>query len=73
MRRGSITWQRNLGFSRDLVAQRAATTPDVIRRYYDKPSFDDELERRREQTEEIDVIEHLHPGDLEDEEEVEDT
>jgi len=73
VRRGSITWQRNLGFSRDLVAQRAATTPDVIRRYYDKPSFDDELERRREQTEEIDVIEHLHPGDLEDEQEVEDT
>lgn len=65
-RRGSITWQRNLGFSRDVVAERAATTPDVIRRYYDKPDFDDELERRRHQTEQIDIAEHLNPSDLDD-------
>lgn len=64
IRRGSITWQRNLGFSRETVAERAATTPGVIRRYYDKPEFDDELERRRHQTEHIDLIEHLHPTDL---------
>lgn len=69
VRRGSITWQRNLGFTRDLVAQRAATTPDVIRRYYDKPNHDDELQRRRDQTEDIDVLEHLHPNDLNDEDE----
>lgn len=72
VRRGSITWQRNLGFSRDLVAQRAATTPDVIRRYYDKPNFDDELERRRDQTEDIDLLKHLHPSDLEDDQEEDD-
>ena len=64
IRRGSITWQRNLGFSRETVADRAATTPGVIRRYYDKPEFDDELERRRHQTEHIDLIKHLHPTDL---------
>ncbi|MGZ0745755.1 tyrosine-type recombinase/integrase [Haloparvum sp. AD34] len=64
IRRGSITWQRNLGFSRETVADRAATTPNVIRRYYDKPEFDDELERRRHETEQIDLIEHLHPTDL---------
>lgn len=65
IRRGSITWQRNLGFSAETVAERAAATPQVIRRYYDDPDYADELERRRTQTEEIDVTEHLHPTDLE--------
>lgn len=64
IRRGSITWQRNLGFSRETVADRAATTPDVLRRYYDKPDYDDELQRRRHETEKIDLIEHLEPTDL---------
>lgn len=65
IRRGSITWQRNLGLSAETVAERAAATPSVIRRYYDDPEFGDELERRRGQTEAIDVREHLHPEDLE--------
>jgi hypothetical protein len=65
IRRGSITWQRNLGFDEETVASRAAATPDVIRRYYDDPDYDDELERRREETGRIDIQEHLHPADLE--------
>jgi site-specific recombinase XerD len=65
IRRGSITWQRNLGFDEDTVASRAAATPSVIRRYYDDPDYDDELERRRDETEQIDIGEHIHPTDLE--------
>jgi len=64
IRRGSITWQRNLGFDAETVAKRAAATPDVIRRYYDDPDYDDELARRREETERIDIEDHLHPTDL---------
>jgi hypothetical protein len=41
-----------------------AATPQVIRRYYDKPDYDDEMRRRREETGEIDITEHLNPGDL---------
>jgi site-specific recombinase XerD len=67
IRQGSITWQRNLGFDAETVASRAATTPDVIRRYYDVPDYEDELNRRREETERIDITEHLRPGDLESE------
>lgn len=67
IRRGSITWQRNLGFDADTVASRAAATPDVIRRYYDDPDYDDDLARRREETERIDIEEHLHPTDLNEE------
>jgi len=67
IRRGSITWQRNLGFDAETVAKRAAATPQVIRRYYDDPDYDDELERRREETQDIDITEHLHPTDLSDE------
>jgi len=66
IRRGSITWQRNLGFDEDTVAQRVAATPDVIRRYYDDPDYEDELERRRHMTEEIDLMDHLDPTDLTD-------
>jgi len=68
IRRGSITWQRNLGFDAQTVADRAAATPNVIRRYYDDPDFDDELERRRAETEHIDIEEHLHPTDFDPEE-----
>lgn len=64
IRTGSLTWQRNLGFDAETVASRAATTPSVIRRYYDKPDFDDELNRRRQETEQIDIAEHLRPEDL---------
>jgi len=68
IRRGSITWQRNLGFDADTVASRVAATPQVIRRYYDDPDYDDELERRREETQDIDIEDHLHPTDLTDDE-----
>lgn len=67
IRRGSITWQRNLGFSEQTVADRAAATPSVIRRYYDDPDYDDELQRRRNETAEIDIEAHLHPTDLSEE------
>lgn len=69
IRRGSITWQRNLGFDADTVSKRAAATPDVIRRYYDDPDYEDDLERRRKETERIDIERHLHPTDLTDEDE----
>lgn len=69
IRRGSITWQRNIGFDADTVAKRAGATPDVIRRYYDDPDYEDDLERRREETERIDIEKHLHPTDLEEGEE----
>lgn len=65
IRRGSITWQRNLGFSSETVAERVAATPNVIRRYYDQPDHAAELERRRADTETIDITEHLSPTDLE--------
>lgn len=64
IRSGSITLQRNLGFDAETVANRAAVTLAVIRRYYDDPDYDDELARRREETERIDIEEHLHPTDL---------
>lgn len=64
IRRGSITWQRNLGFDANTVAKRAAATPDVIRRYYDDPDYEDDLERRRKETERIDIEKHLHLTDL---------
>jgi hypothetical protein len=65
IRPGSTIWQRNLGFSAETVAERAAATPSVIRRYYDDPDYGDELERRRSETGEIDIEAHLHPTDLE--------
>jgi site-specific recombinase XerD len=64
IRHGSITWQRNLGFDEETVAARVAATPQVIRRYYDDPDLDDELERRRNETEDLDITQHLHPTDL---------
>jgi site-specific recombinase XerD len=65
IRRGSITWQRNLGISAEKVASRAATTPDVIRRYYDQPDLREDLQRRRADTEDLDIIDHLSRTDLE--------
>jgi hypothetical protein len=64
VRRGSITWQRNLGIPVEKVACQAATTPDVIRRYYDQLDLDEELDRRRADTENIDIERHLGPDDL---------
>lgn len=68
VRRGSITWQRNLGIPVEKVASRAATTPDVIRRYYDQPDLDEALDRRRADTEHIDIERHLAPEDLSEDE-----
>lgn len=72
IRRGSITWQRNLDRDIEKVAKRTAATPNVIRRYYDDPDYDDELERRRMEIECIDIEKHLHPSDLVEEENEED-
>lgn len=66
VRRGSITWQLNIGRSIEDVADRAATTPSVIRRYYDQPDLDAELRRRITEFDGIDVCEHSDPTDIED-------
>ncbi|WP_252699463.1 site-specific integrase [Natronosalvus vescus] len=65
VRRGSITWQLNIGRSIQDVADRAATTPDVIRRYYDRPDLNAELRRRITQFDGIDICEHTDPTDFE--------
>ncbi|WP_202935157.1 tyrosine-type recombinase/integrase [Halorussus amylolyticus] len=67
VRRGSITWQLNIGRSRQDVADRAATTPDVIRRYYDQPDLEEELRRRITDFDGIDICDHLDPSDFEEE------
>ena len=64
-RRGSITWQLNIGRQPADVAARAATTPQVIRRYYDRPDLDAELRRRITQFDGIDICEHSDPTDFE--------
>lgn len=67
VRRGSITWQLNIGRSVQDVADRAATTPDVIRRYYDQPDLDAELRRRITEFDGIDVCQHQDPTDIDEE------
>lgn len=67
VRRGSITWQLNIGRSIDDVAARAATTPSVIRRYYDQPDLDEELRRRITDFDGIDLCEHSDPTDFDEE------
>ncbi|MFC7239158.1 hypothetical protein ACFQS4_13135 [Saliphagus sp. GCM10025317] len=47
------------------VADRAATTPDVIRRYYDRPDLDEELRRRITKFDGIDICVHMDPTDFE--------
>jgi len=64
VRRGSITWQLNLGRDPSDVAARAATTPQVIRRYYDRPDLDAELQRRITKFDGIDICEHSEPTDV---------
>lgn len=56
IRTGSITWQLNCGIDYVKVAKRVAASPETIRRYYDKPDLEDELERRRPDTEDLDVL-----------------
>lgn len=67
IRRGSITWQLNIGRSVTNVAARAATTPNVIRRYYDQPDLDEDLRRRIMDFDDIDVCEHSDPTDIDEE------
>ena len=67
IRRGSITWQLNIGRSIEDVADRAATTPDVIRRYYDRPDLDEDLRRRITDFDGIDLCEHSEPTDVNEE------
>lgn len=67
IRRGSITWQLNIGRSIQDVADRAATTPDVIRRYYDRPDLDEALRRRITDFDGIDLCEHTDPSDINEE------
>ena len=38
------------------VAERVAASPETIRRYYDKPDYDEQLARRRPDTEDMDVL-----------------
>lgn len=56
IRTGSITWQLNRGLSYVKVAERVASSPETIRRYYDKADLDDELERRRPDTNDLDIL-----------------
>lgn len=56
IRTGSITWQLNRGLSYVKVAERVAASPETIRRYYDKADLDDELARRRPDTEYLDIL-----------------
>ncbi|KPN31500.1 site-specific tyrosine recombinase XerD [Halolamina pelagica] len=56
VRTGSITWQLNRGLSYVRVAERVAASPETIRRYYDKPDYDEQLARRRPDTEGMDVL-----------------
>ncbi|NIB99406.1 site-specific integrase [Halobacterium sp. R2-5] len=56
IRTGSITWQLNRGLSYVKVAERVASSPETIRRYYDKADLDDELARRRPETDDLDLL-----------------
>lgn len=52
---GSIMWQLNAGLTYTKVAQRVAASPETLRRYYDWPDHDEQLARRRLDTENLDV------------------
>lgn len=49
VRTGSITWQRDIGFPPEVIAERVNASLEVIDQYYDKASALDRLERRRRQ------------------------
>ncbi|MDL0139845.1 hypothetical protein PNP85_10055 [Halobacterium salinarum] len=49
------------------VANRAGTTPGVIRRYYDQPDLDAELRRRITDFDGIDICKHEDPTDVDSE------
>lgn len=50
IRTGSITWQLNSGLTYEEVAERVNSTPDTLRRYYDKATPDEKFEQRRRHT-----------------------
>ncbi|MFB6192428.1 MAG: tyrosine-type recombinase/integrase [Haloarculaceae archaeon] len=47
IRTGSITWQRDLGFPPEVVAERVNASVEVIEQYYDHASARERLEQRR--------------------------
>lgn len=47
VRTGSITYQRDLGFPPEVVAERVNSSVEVIEQYYDKATSRERLERRR--------------------------
>ncbi|MFC7047336.1 tyrosine-type recombinase/integrase [Halobacteriaceae archaeon GCM10025711] len=53
IRTGSITWQRDLGFPPEVVAERVNSSVDVIERYYDKATARERMEVRRPYVEEM--------------------
>lgn len=55
IRTGSITWHRDIGVPLEECATRVNATPDTIQKYYDKADNDQELERRRPYTENLDI------------------
>lgn len=56
IRTGSITWQLSQGLSYVHVAERVAASPETIRRYYDKADYAEQLDRRRPDTDDLDVV-----------------
>jgi len=46
VRTGSITWHRSRGVPDETIATKANASPDVIRRFYDKPGADDLVSRQ---------------------------
>lgn len=44
---GSITWQRDIGFPPEVVAERTNKSISTVKQYYDKASQRERLERRR--------------------------
>lgn len=65
IRTGSITWQLNRGLSYVTVAERVAASPETIRRYYDKADHDEELARRRPDTDDLDIMNQADDDDSE--------
>lgn len=64
IRTGSITWQLNRGLSYVKVAERVAASPETIRRYYDKADLDDELARRRPDTDDLDILSQTDDAEI---------
>lgn len=57
IRSGSITWQLDQGIPLEIVAERVNATADVIRRFYDKSSKFQRMQRRAPYTSDLDIEE----------------